>query len=404
MYVFELLIMVCLGLMAVEQGFWVFLFLWKAKRMTRSKGEDHDFPRVMVVMAIRGRDPHLEECLSSLLNQNYPNYRVHLIVDNPKDPAWGVVQAILKENSHRPVQVEALENPEKTCSLKCSALLQATAKLDPDCEVVAFLDSDVIPDAEWLKKLVTPLADKKIGAAVGIRWFLPSPSSRGSLARFILNAHAVILMFIWKIPWGGSMAMRSSLLKSPSLRNMWAKSASDDVPLANLLKTLKIELKILPNLVLGDQSTCTLKQCSDFYARQYLWVRLYHPTGWWLGLIFILGHLFLQCLCLGLGFFALFQGRWETALLLGAALATTQILSAVFCHRLDLQNRSSLGKAALSPGLSFWTIFKVLPIAIFVSLKAIARAFRIRRVEWRGVHYEIKGPWYIRLVQYDPSL
>jgi hypothetical protein len=26
----------------------------------------------------------------------------------------------------------------------------------------------------------------------------------------------------------------------------------------------------------------------------------------------------------------------------------------------------------------------------------------VRRVEWRGAHYEIAGPWSVRLVEYRP--
>jgi hypothetical protein len=41
--------------------------------------------------------------------------------------------------------------------------------------IIAFLDADSVPAADWLASLLAPLADPDVGAATGIRWFVPPP-------------------------------------------------------------------------------------------------------------------------------------------------------------------------------------------------------------------------------------
>ncbi|MDB9335702.1 glycosyltransferase, partial [Nodularia spumigena] len=52
---------------------------------------DEQLPKTAVILCLRGADPFLPNCIEALLNQDYPEYDLKLIVDSPQDPAWQIV-------------------------------------------------------------------------------------------------------------------------------------------------------------------------------------------------------------------------------------------------------------------------------------------------------------------------
>jgi cellulose synthase/poly-beta-1,6-N-acetylglucosamine synthase-like glycosyltransferase len=142
-------------------------------------------PSAVVILPLRGADPSLRDCLCGLLAQDYPRYSIRIIIDSPDDPAWDLAREVLSEGHRRDVDVRlsGLERPCDTCSLKISAQLQAVAELDDSVEVVALIDADAVPPRDWLRTLVTPLADPRVGAVSGMRWYAPERPTWGALVR-----------------------------------------------------------------------------------------------------------------------------------------------------------------------------------------------------------------------------
>src|SRR5262245_14917061 len=186
---------------------WRFVSLYLVRR--ESSATVGELPPAAVILALRGADPSLIDCLNGLLRQVYPRYVVRIVIDSREDPAWNVVHDILAQ--HPPgqldVQVSVLENRHESCGLKVSAQLQAIAGLDPSIEVVALIDGDVTPGPGWLRSLAAPLADPHVGAACGVRWYAPADTRLGSLVRNLWNAAACTQMAAYRIPWGGSLAL-----------------------------------------------------------------------------------------------------------------------------------------------------------------------------------------------------
>ena len=86
---------------------------------------DEELPKTAVILCLRGADPFLPNCIEALLNQDYPEYDLKLIVDSPQDPAWQIVNDTINEQGASNVQVSPLRIIRHNCSLKCSSLLQA---------------------------------------------------------------------------------------------------------------------------------------------------------------------------------------------------------------------------------------------------------------------------------------
>ena len=162
------------------------IFLCRFKRPPLPDGE---CPRAAAILCVRGLDPFLAASVRGLLQQDYPDYKVYIVVDSVRDPAWPVVKAMVKQAGRGNVSVLALTDRLPTTTRKAAGQLQALAKLDPSREIVAMLDGDTIPHSTWLRELAAPLKDPRVGVASGNRWYMPAADplrgypATGSLVR-----------------------------------------------------------------------------------------------------------------------------------------------------------------------------------------------------------------------------
>jgi len=120
MSVFSIIIALVLIASAVSQGILAVVFV--AAILHHRQGMSHTYSsRTAIVLCLRRTDPFLGEVLESLLEQDYPDYQLHVVVDNRQDPAWQVAQSLADRYGADRVCIEALDERQDTCSLKCSA-------------------------------------------------------------------------------------------------------------------------------------------------------------------------------------------------------------------------------------------------------------------------------------------
>lgn len=394
-----LLAAIALGLLsfaAVEQIIAVVIFLVHCRRQqTPLAGEE---PAVMVILPVRGADETLARCVTALLHQAYENFRVRIIFDSHTDPGWKIVDSILESHPEAPIELLQLGNPRPTCSLKCSAVYEATEDLG-DCEIVALVDSDVVPHETWLRELVAPLADERVGVANGNRWYLPVESNLGSLLRYCWNAVAVVTMFLWQMPWGGTMAIKRRVLEESDIRERWIRAGCEDVPLGAAVQQLKLKTRFVPSLMLKDRESVSVANCLPFLDRQLLWARLYHPACWWTSNVWqVLVSVTLVCAALLL-LASLINLQLQVAALAALSLLVYGVVAFVLLRMVERQIiPDEPGPMTKQPLRVFFAIvFSQLLMVrvIFVSLLTKA-------ISWRGIDYRIRGPWNIEMVEYRP--
>ncbi|MCA9269551.1 MAG: glycosyltransferase family 2 protein, partial [Planctomycetales bacterium] len=146
------------GLAAVEAGAALGVVIALRRRRAPPLA-DAECPRATVIVALRGADPFLQDCLQAAMRQDYPDYQVLAIVDRADDPSWPTLNKIAAEAPPGRLRADVLRSPGATCSLKCSSLVQAIGQLDEACELVALLDADCVTHATWLRELAAPFAD-----------------------------------------------------------------------------------------------------------------------------------------------------------------------------------------------------------------------------------------------------
>ncbi len=376
-----------------------------AKQAIQDNLTEGSMPIATVILCLRGADPFLSHCIRGLINQDYPNYKVRIIVDSQEDPALEVVSKAFDNLVPDYVKISPLNLRYQTCSLKCSALIQAASSLDDDCEVVALIDSDTVPHSTWLRELVLPLADHKIGLTAGNRWYVPAENQWGSLVRYLWNVSAVLQMNFYTIPWGGSLAFRKERFQQARLLERWQHTLSEDVILHSAMREQGLEVKFIPSLMMVNREGCKLSDFIRWISRQMVIVKLYH-SSWWA----IVGYGLFSSLVLSLQsallLFSMATFQWHMLAWSVSGLAIYAVGLVTSICFLDREIRLLLAlRGERIPRLSLSIIAKIflaLPIAQFAFATSLVLAMKIKTVEWRGIFYKVIGPWNIQLVKYYP--
>ena len=366
---------------------------------------DTELPMVSILLSLRGADPHLAVGLRRLIDQNYPRYDIRIVVDQQNDPAWHVVQQAMSEAKTHRTFVSVLHKPLETCSLKCSALVQLARDLPEDTEVVVLADADLVSHADWLRELVSPLSDPKVGATHGNRWFWPAEARWGSLVRYLWNVAAVVPMYFCHIPWGGTFAIRARILRESGLLDKWSRAVVEDAPVRTALEDHGLSVRFVPMLMMVNREECGLPFSLDFIKRQLTWTKIYHPR--WAAVVL---HAFSTSFMF-LGAIAAIPVMLLTGNSVAAAITVAGVLSYLLAMMgliglLEAGVRHVIRRRGELPLKFGWPMVLRLPIAIpltqLIHFLAVLLAMFRRHVAWRGVVYEVRGPWNIRMLNYKP--
>ncbi|MEH1872510.1 glycosyltransferase [Nostoc sp.] len=399
-----LVIQVCLTL----------VFIWYLRSSKKKLLPDEQLPKTAVILCLRGADPFLPRCLRSLLNQNYPQYDLKLIVDSHEDPAWKIASETITEQEATNVQISPLRIVRNNCSLKCSSLIQAVGELDDSYKVVALVDADTIVHVNWLRELVSPLGDAKVGATTGNRWYVPTGKYWGSIVRYAGNVATVVQMFLFQIPWGGTLAIKTEVLRQTELLDKWGQALGEDFMMHDILKKQGLQVKFVPSLLIVNREETNLFNLIDDLKRLMLFSRLYHPR--WLALVSeAVSSILFPTTVIILILESLLEAKWErAALLLGCyGVYTVGLLLIMLVLELEIQRVVRSNNQAMPIGkplhvyakLSAAKIIKMLiaiPLTQWVYGLAMLSSLWVSTVTWRGVSYRVQGPWNVRLVEYRP--
>lgn len=381
------------------------IFLWYLRSYKPQLLPDEKLPKTAVILCLRGADPFLHNCLRSLLQQNYPQYDLKLIIDSQEDPAFKIVTETINELGATNVQISILRAVHHNCSLKCSSLIQAVSDLDNAYPVIAFIDADTVVHPNWLRELVTPLLDDKVGLTTGNRWYVPTGNDWGSLVRYSGNVSTVVQMFLFQIPWGGTLAIKTEVLNRIKLLDKWGEVLTDDMLLHKLIKQQKLQIKFIPSLLMLNQEESSLGNLLESLKRLIISSKLYHP-GWLAIISEAYSSILVPNLVIIIIFYLLLQSQWYAGFLLFSSyisytigLVLLMLLMEISIHHI-LHNQ---GKKI--PKLSPLIILKMLisiPLTQWIYGLIILSSLWTSSITWRGLTYRIQGPENIRLIEYRP--
>jgi cellulose synthase/poly-beta-1,6-N-acetylglucosamine synthase-like glycosyltransferase len=348
----------------------------------------------------------LEENLTALLRQDFPRYEVIFVVDSATDEAVPVIEELISRKDAKARKKSENLAPSRLCgkklivagkadgeSQKVHNLREAVLHASEASKAFVFVDSDARPAADWLRHLIAPLHDEKIGAATGYRWFISKKISFASELRAVWNAS--IASALGANPksnfcWGGSMALRREVFENLDIRNRWRGTLSDDFTVTRAMHDANLPIYFVPQALAASVESCTFGECLEFTTRQMKITRVYAPHLWKMSLI---GAAIFNFVWLW-GVFNLFFyaadsfafGFSSSALLLITAFSAGKSWLRWKAVKLVLRGyENALRK-------QFWTqntLWIFSPALFFYNS---ARAAVSRKIRWRGIGYELVSP------------
>jgi cellulose synthase/poly-beta-1,6-N-acetylglucosamine synthase-like glycosyltransferase len=243
--------------------------------------ENGRFPRVAVILPIKGVDDDTPANLEALLNQDYPDYRLIFAVESDEDPVIPLLEKIAREDSRVEIVLSGLATSR---GQKIHNQLAAVSRTGPDDEVLAFLDADAKPNPLWLQHLAAPLTrEEDVGASTGYRYYVPVTDHPANKIVSVLNAQVAALLGPYRrtFAWGGSMAIRRKDFYGWGLHDLWQHALSDDFVLSWCVKVkAKTWIHFVPNCLVASEANFNWASLFEFAVRQYRITKVCAPWIW----------------------------------------------------------------------------------------------------------------------------
>jgi ceramide glucosyltransferase len=382
-----------------------FRYLRRA-RLCRAQPPAGFTPQVALIIPCKGADEGLERNIRSFLAQDYPLYQVIFVVADSDDAAGVTLREIISSlqtsDSREAPSVElVVAGHSETCGEKVHNLLRGLEAVSAASEVLVFADADGQPGSDWLQSLVAPLADPEVTVSTGFRWYLPSETFASQLRAAWDTSIATLLGdHDRNFAWGGSMALRAGDFRRMQIaEKYWQSTVSDDYEVRRALRAAGGKIHFEPRCLVPSQEDSTLGEFMRWANRQIILTRVYAPDLWVLGLA--------SHLLYGVTFFAglsllILPGptRMEKIaifatlgliLALGVAKAATRTILAkeIFPGARDLLAQY---------GGRYWQLAPLVP---WIMLWNFVWAGFTRRIEWRGVHYQLRPDGTVMSVRRD---
>jgi ceramide glucosyltransferase len=353
-------------------------------------------PRTVLVVPCKGLDSAFHKNVTSFFEQDYGNYLLWFVVGEESDPAYAELCRLKEQLGQRSkaqdVQV-FVAGKSQTCSQKIYNLLYCYNRISDDIDVMAFADSDICVQSNWLSHLVYPLRKEKYGAASSYRWYVPKRNNPASLALSAMNAKVAQLLGNTRFnqAWGGSMAIRVNVFRKLGLDKIWPKSLSDDLSLSIAVKKAGMIVAFVPACLAASHEVTTWRQLFEFARRQFIITRFSAPKTWLFGLFS--GFYSVLGIWAAAGV-AIYAGaiQHENLLLFSAVpvvFFVSQLIRSILRQRMASklleQERRKMRAARAADILGFW-LWSILMLILIIS-SAFGRTIR-----WRGIRYKLLGP------------
>ncbi|HEX8144311.1 MAG TPA: glycosyltransferase [Pyrinomonadaceae bacterium] len=394
MWVFYLFgaLVVWLGIDSLRGGFRYLSFVRRELERERPAFT----PYASVIAPCRGIDQGLRDNLCALFNQKYPAYEIIFVTDSGEDPSLALIEEVRARFAGRSSVKSRLifAGPATESGQKVHNLRAACAQIDPASSVLVFVDSDARPVGDWLGSLVAPLEKEGMGAATGYRWFIPVAGGFASHLRSVWNASIASALGEHaekNFCWGGSTAIGRETFESLNISERWRGALSDDFALMRALREARLPVQFVPACLTPSFEDCSLAGLLEFTTRQLKITRVYAPHFW--KAVLVGSMLFVAVFFGGI---ALALARAALGLSFTAPLLVVALIFALGAGKAYVRWRAvslALAPGGAQPGnrgllaqLLLWPIASALYL-----YNALVASFS-RRIEWRGITYELKSP------------
>jgi ceramide glucosyltransferase len=342
-------------------------------------------PPVSILKPLKGTDPEMYESFRSHCLQDYPEYEISFGVSDADDPAIAFVERLQAEFPLVSIRlVSCLRSLGANTKVSNLAQMLTEAKY----EHIVVNDSDIRVETNYLRSVVAPLLDPKVGLVTCLYRGVASSSLGSRLESLFISTDFSAGVLVARLLEGGihfglgsTLVFRRSDLAATGGFEALTDYLADDYEIGRRIAGLGLGVELSGTVVETFLPRYDLKQFLDHQLRWARTIRDSRPGGY-AGLVATFGLPWVLLTVLGT------RGAGWAWLLLGVAILMRYAVALVV-GRMVLQDRQ----------VTRWLV--LVPLRDFVAALVWLIGFWGHGVTWRGDSFTLKDG---KLLRIGPSL
>jgi len=360
-------------------GYYLMCLLSAAKFLRERKastagGSGETTPPISILKPLKGTDPEMYESLRSHCLQDYPEYEIIFGVKDTNDPATQIVARLKAEFPQRFIRLAVC--PE---NLGANTKVSNLAQMLPGAryEFLIVNDSDIRVEPDYLRRVILPLADPKVGMVTCLYRGVPARTFGSRLESLGISTDFSAGVLVARQVEGGirfglgsTLAFRRHDLEAIGGFQSFVDYLADDYEIGRRIAARGLEVKLSETVVETFVPPYSIR---EFLLHQLRWARSVRDSRPWgyvgLGLTFglIWGLLTLV---------SAHAAAWTWTLL--AATLAMRMAVAIVVGVLVLHDRHTL------------RLLWLIPFRDLIAALLWTASFTGHTVAWRGVAFRLK--------------
>jgi ceramide glucosyltransferase len=247
-------------------------------------------PPVSCLKPIKGLDPDAYENYASFCKLDYPEYEILFCVDTD-DPALPVIEKVVRDFPERQIRL-LFGSGRVAINDKVGRLVRLTNEARYDLFVIT--DGDVRVQPDYLRNMVAPFRDPKVGAATCLYVstketnLVQELQSIGMISDFFAPVMVAWQLNDFEATFGQTIVTTRKAVASYGGYPVIENRPADDVYAGRLVAEQGYEVKLLPYVV---QSVADFHSLYDLIHKRARWMTVQRNMRRWghLGLVFTWG-------------------------------------------------------------------------------------------------------------------
>jgi ceramide glucosyltransferase len=347
---------------------------WRFFRRPERQFDAGFTPPISNLKPVRGLDPDAYENFASFCRQDYPEYELIFCVGDREDPALPMIDRLKREFPERPIRVLFGSGRDATND-KVAKLARMVNEATHEHVVIS--DSDVRVPPDYLRKVIAPLSDPKIGAvtcfyrSIDESSFADYLQSVGMMSDFYAGIVVAWQLDGVKFALGPTIATTRERLAAFGGYESIENRPADDLLVGRLIADQGVEVELSRHTI---ETVADYHSIKDLVYKRLRWItvmRYMRPWGHF-GLAFTHG------LPWALAAIVLHPTWTIAAAYLGVYFAMRCAITAMIAMW-GLKQKS------------YWKRMLLIPIWDAMAFAIWLVSFACRSIRWRGSDYYIRG-------------
>lgn len=349
---------------------------------------------VAVVIPCKGDgDPKFGENLLSIIHQVYTGLVQFIFcVESQADSALPVLCRLKEQFARIHICVAGMATQS---SQKTHNILRGMTLADK-VDIFLFADADIQPHPTWLQEMVAPFSDPQIGVTTGCFRRVPITAGFqwGNYLAGLFGAGIVAGMTNNQIKglWGGSLAIRASIVDRFQLRERLATEIVDDIAITHAIRRQhNIERCYIQSCTLKSYCNMSVGESIEWLARQLQFSQIY-LKGLYAFYYVVFTPYVLSILAAPLIFiYGLVSANWLAVSASAGFWLSVMMVGFMLWRGIPI-NPASVSSHDTNYRLLLWML--VTPIAFVCGLVALLKTlFRVKggvlTMYWRNIQYRV---------------